>query len=219
MCECKIQKDQHVNFTAGGWVRSIYNMKKIMNVLFILALGSVSTILLVGIRNYTLPRIKQYQEDKLKKTILVAAGVSFNEDNFNEVFNEKISLVTKEQTHFYLSPDRLHIFKFEGRGLWGMIKGVITMDPDLVTIRNIKIIAQEETPGLGARIAEEAYLDQFKGKRVVPQLMLVLRRKAIDANEVDAISGATMSSDALVNILNEAIVHFRKITRGNYAPE
>lgn len=94
-----------------------------------------------------------------------------------------------------------------------MINGVITLDADLETIKGIRIISQEETPGLGARIAEESYLNQYSGKKVSPQLIMVLRRKATAINEVDAISGASISSQALLDMINESVANFREILK------
>ncbi len=184
---------------------------KLKNLIFILILGSICTSLLLGIKGYTLPRIELYQEFKLKTSILEAAGLDYNKDNFDEVFRKNISEMTENGLVYYLSPSGHYIFEFEGRGLWGIIKGVITLNSDLETIENIKIISQEETPGLGGRIGEEVFLAQFRKKRVSPQLFLILRRKATEANEIDSISGASMTSQALINMINESVMNFREL--------
>lgn len=168
-------------------------------------------MLLLGIRDYTLPKIRRYQEVRLKTTILEAAGIDYNENDFDELFREKIRGMEKNGIQFYLSPESLYILEFEGRGLWGMINGIVTLGADLETIKGVKIISQEETPGLGARIEEEEYLNQYNEKKVSPQLIMVLRRRATEINEVDAISGASISCQALVDILNEHTVNFREM--------
>ncbi len=167
--------------------------------------------MLIGIERYTEPRIERYQELRLRSTILEAAGMKYDENNLNNVFNTNIREIKKHGFTYYVSPDGLYIFTFTGRGLWGMISGAISLMPDLETIENIKIISQEETPGLGGRIAEEGFLSQFKKKRFSPGLDLVLRKKAAGSNEVDAITGASMTSKALVDMMNEAVADFRKI--------
>ena len=185
--------------------------KKIKGLLFILVLGSVSVALLLGIRSYTLPKIERYQEVQLKSTILQAAGIYCDEDKLDELFREKIRERKAGEFVYYLSPDNRYIFEFEGRGLWGMIEGVITLNKDLVTIESMRIIFQEETPGLGGRISEEGFQGQFQKKRADPALLLVSRKKASAADEIDAITGATMTSRALIDMINEHILKFREI--------
>lgn len=186
---------------------------KIKNLVFILILGSVCVGLLLGIRGYTTPIIKHQQEIKLKETVLVAAGIDFNEENLGQVFQSDIRKITRDGLIYYLSPDDRYIFEFKGRGLWGMIEGVITLDQDLETIESLRIVSQEETPGLGGRIGEEGFLSQFKGKKVLPALILALRKKATEENEIDAITGATITSQALIDIVNESVEDFRRKTR------
>ena len=65
-----------------------------------------------------------------------------------------------------LVEENVNIFEFEGRGLWGPIKGLVALGPDLKTLESITIIAQEETPGLGGRISETKFLDQFRKKKL-----------------------------------------------------
>lgn len=184
-------------------------MQKIKGIVFILLLGSISTILLLGIRAYTAPLVLRYEEIQLKTSILEAAGIAFTKDNIDQVFDGKI----KKEENYYRTPDGFYVFEYKGRGLWGWITGVITLNPDLETIENIKIIAQEETPGLGARITEKKYLDQFKKKKIVPELVVVLRAKAEKENEVDAITGATMTSNAFVDTINKSCREFRERLR------
>jgi Na+-transporting NADH:ubiquinone oxidoreductase subunit C len=150
---------------------------------------------------------------KLKTTILDVAGINYNQKNYQEVFRENIKEIKKNGFRYYLTPDNLYIFEFQGRGLWGIIKGVISLSPDLKTIGNLRIISQEETPGLGGRISEKSFLAQFKKKKVIPKLILALRRKATKFNEVDAITGATITSKALINMINEAVANFHKLIK------
>ncbi|MCM8763311.1 MAG: RnfABCDGE type electron transport complex subunit G [Candidatus Omnitrophica bacterium] len=60
-------------------------------------------------------------------------------------------------------------------------------------ILGIEILSQAETPGLGAKIAEPAFLSKFK------------RRNIKDIGSHDAITGATISSCAVINAIKEKI--------------
>lgn len=182
--------------------------KKIVDILFILVLGTVCSSALIGIRRYTLPKIERYQETKLRATILEAAGLSYDASNIDEVFQRHITRIERGAYEYYLGPDNRYVFEFIGRGLWGLIEGVIVLDEDMETLKAVRIVSQEETPGLGARISEASFLNQFADKKISPRLNVVLRRRATEINEVDAISGATLSSEALVRIINEATEYF-----------
>ena len=98
-----------------------------------------------------------------------------------------------------------------GMGFWDRIEAVVVLAPDLQRILNIQFLDQKETPGLGARIEEPWFTDQFKGLQVAwsaakDQRVLVGTSPADNApNEVDAITGATQTSMALMRFLNEEL--------------
>jgi Na+-transporting NADH:ubiquinone oxidoreductase subunit C len=184
--------------------------KKPLDVLFILVLGVVSATVLLGIRSYSAPRIAHYEEVRLKVAIIDAAGVEIGAAGADVAFEENITAAEADGFEYYRGPGEVYVFEFAGRGLWGMIEGVVTLDPDTETIRGVRIMAQEETPGLGSRIGEAEYLDQFRGKKVAPELTLALRTKASSPTEVDAISGATISSRALLDVINGSVKEFQQ---------
>jgi Na+-transporting NADH:ubiquinone oxidoreductase subunit C len=96
---------------------------------------------------------------------------------------------------------------FTGPGLWGPIKGVMSLEPDLLTIREISFYQQEETPGLGGEIGSKWFQDQFKGKEIVspagePGFHIRKPGNPLDENSVDGISGATMTSERVQSIID-----------------
>ena len=86
----------------------------------------------------------------------------------------------------------------EGVGFGGRIKLVVGIKTD-GTVERVFIISHLETPGLGARITEEEFLNQFGGKRLGE---LRLRR---DGGEIDAITGATISSRAVADAVHQKV--------------
>lgn len=78
------------------------------------------------------------------------------------------------------------VFKASGKGYGGAVETLAGLAPD-GRITAIKVTSHNETPGLGARVAEEAFGRQFRGKM------------AADLGEVDVISGATISSKAVID--------------------
>jgi len=92
-----------------------------------------------------------------------------------------------------------HAFMAQGRGYGGAIDILIGVKPDNKSLQGIKIITQQETPGLGAKIINASFLDQFKGVSV-DEVNL-----ARNGGKIDAITGATISSSAVVEGVKEAI--------------
>jgi Na+-transporting NADH:ubiquinone oxidoreductase subunit C len=192
--------------------------EKISMILFVLILGVILTAALVAVDHYTEPRIKKNQERKIKTRVLGALGITYNEDNVEESFSGNIETRGIENKDFYVSKDGNIAFEIMGSGLWGDIKGILAVSSsNLETIKGIAIIHQEETPGLGGRIVEDGFLNTFKGKKLLPALtILPASKKAAGENEVDGITGATLTCKAFETILNaEAMKYLPLLRRRN----
>ena len=102
---------------------------------------------------------------------------------------------------------------FEGPGLWGPVKGFLALDKQMRTIRGITFYEQEETPGLGAEIASKNFRKQFVGLDITHPVEYVRNKKPQEPYQIEAITGATISSRAVVNLLNKRIEEVRKILK------
>jgi Na+-transporting NADH:ubiquinone oxidoreductase subunit C len=98
-----------------------------------------------------------------------------------------------------------------GAGLWGEITAAIGYDVSGKTISGIEIIDQNETPGLGGRIGEDWFKQQFRGKHY--PISLVGEGAAVGPNEIQAITGASYSSKAIQDIVNRASAEARDIIK------
>ncbi len=176
---------------------------RILMIVFILMLGAILTSALVAVDNYTADRIKKNKEFKVKMRVLDALGIQYTKDNVEERFSQSVKVREIRGKTFYISQDGDVSFEINGSGLWGPIQGILAMSSDLGMIRGISIIHQEETPGLGGRIAEREFLDTFRGKSISPEIRVQPPGKASGENEVDGITGATLSSKAFERIIND----------------
>lgn len=183
-------------------------------IIFVLIMGTVSGGLLVGVNNFTEPLVLMNEDLKLKSSALDAFGIPYGKSDIIAVFDNHVKILKKNEYTFYIAQDGSVAFEFHGPGLWGPISGIACLEKDLKTIRNIKITHQEETPGLGARIAENAYLKQFIGKLIFPKLIFMPEGRATGANEVDAITGATGSSRAFEKLINENAQKYLTVLQG-----
>ncbi len=116
-----------------------------------------------------------------------------------------------------------------GKGLWSTLYGYFAIEPDAKTVRGVTFYKHGETPGLGAEIEKDWFLDNYKGKSIwdvdksnlFP--VIVKKGKVIESVQsekdhyVDGISGATMTSNgvtAMVDVwLNAYEVFFSKIRK------
>lgn len=191
---------------------------KLLLIVFVIILAIVSAGILTGAELLTEDRIIVNEQLRIKSSVLNAFDISFEENDIDEIYNDNITedvlkdSETGEDLILYKTNNDEISFVFEGAGLWGPITGIIAMTSDMETIVGIRILAQEETPGLGGRVAEDDYLAKFQGKKVVPSLIIVKNSRNTGAdNEVDAITGATLTSKAFQDILNMNITKYKDL--------
>ena len=186
------------------------NMKMIV---FVILLGLITSLFLMGMDLLTAERIEANREAKFKSIVLNANDIDFNYGNIHDVFADRIDKIEKVVTtndqsvsyFFYQDKTTKNIsYEFAGEGVWGEIRGIITLDENLVEIINIAILAQVETPGLGGIIAERKYLNTFNGIIFIDDKIIISKKDNTpnQPNEVDAISGATRTSNQFRNIMN-----------------
>lgn len=98
-----------------------------------------------------------------------------------------------------------------GNGFQGKVKIMTGLSKDLMEINMIEILEQVETPGLGTKITENPFTDQFIGLQTSPQLNWVKGKLPEQPNEVQTITGATISSKAVVAIINSGLEKARQL--------
>ncbi|HNX08348.1 MAG TPA: NADH:ubiquinone reductase (Na(+)-transporting) subunit C [Bacteroidales bacterium] len=107
---------------------------------------------------------------------------------------------------------RYFIIPVRGKGLWGPIWGYVSLKDDLNTIEGTMFDHKGETPGLGAEINTSVFQDQFIGKTIFDEKdnfvsVNVIKggAKPDDIHGVDAISGGTITSKGLEDMIREGI--------------
>ena len=112
--------------------------------------------------------------------------------------------------------NKLWAIAFEGEGMWKQVKGLLCLKADLKTIHRITFYEQEETPGLGAKIADAPFQNGFKDKSIYDSSGkpgIVLKRAGTPSSEnnaIDAITGATITSGKVKDMLNKLIENIAK---------
>jgi Na+-transporting NADH:ubiquinone oxidoreductase subunit C len=185
--------------------------ERIFPVLFMLIITIFFIAIVSGIYLATRETVLRNEALYLKQAVLYAADISVpsGAEEIENLYFEKIREVNDEDgnTQYYEVNNTSgqaagYVVPAEGPGLWGEIQAVVGFSKDLATLTGIDFIKQNETPGLGARISESWFREQFRGKsgpfQFVPE-----GTETKDDREFDAITGATITSTAVRNILNE----------------
>lgn len=109
------------------------------------------------------------------------------------------------------------VYTVKGMGLWGGINGYIAVDADNNTIYGVYFNHDGETAGLGAEIKDNVKWQQlFHGKKIhkdgVEGIALGVKKDAPadDENNVDAVTGATLTSDGVDKMLKDGLSKFIK---------
>ena len=93
----------------------------------------------------------------------------------------------------------------QGAGFQDTIKLIFGFDPARRLIIGMQVLESRETPGLGDKILkDQIFLENFHALQVDPEILSVKHGTKSLPNQVDAISGATISSKAIVTILNQS---------------
>ena len=107
---------------------------------------------------------------------------------------------------------RKYVIPVYGMGLWGPISGYIALNEDKATVYGAYFNHESETAGLGAEIKDNVvWQEKFQGKKVFTSgddktIALGVEKNVTDpATQVDAVTGATLTSNGVRDMLHEAL--------------
>jgi electron transport complex protein RnfG len=166
------------------------------------AVGVISGITLVFVYNYTMPKIKV----NVSKATQTAIRNIFPDLAGIEEVREKDVFGIKDKDGKLMG----YAFIAEGNGYQGIIKLIAGTDPELTKMHGMEVLESQETPGLGAEIASIDFRRQFQGLSLEKPIEYVKNRKPQEDYQIEAITGATISSRAVVRILNKKIEEMRE---------
>jgi len=110
-----------------------------------------------------------------------------------------------------LNGETVYIIPVIGTGLWGPIWGNICLDSDMNTIKGASFGHQGETPGLGAEIKQQFFIDRWIGEKISDNngmfkpFQVVKDGSGIDESKVDGITGGTITSKGVEEMANRCL--------------
>ncbi len=97
------------------------------------------------------------------------------------------------------------ILPVEGKGLWSTLYGFLALDAQTFKIQGLTFYQHGETPGLGGEIDNPGWKALWRGKTAFDEdmnpIIEVVKGKAAEPYEVDGLSGATMTSRGVSNLV------------------
>lgn len=178
-------------------------------VFFMFAVTFVAISVVAGIHLATASTVSRNEKLYLQRAVAEAAGKPAFEsvDALVEWFNESVQPLPPEddpRAYAIENGDGAagYVFVRIGKGLWGDIRAVVGMGPELEAFKGVTFVKHNETPGLGARISEAWFKQQFEGK-TGPFELVPEGTQSDSPTEMDAITGATITSKAVRDMLNE----------------
>ncbi len=180
------------------------NTAKIIIVLTLITV--ISGGVLAVLDSYTKPRIEAHQ-NQVKNTAVAEVLPK----------NVKVETIEKADMTFYKATKNNEVvgyaFQLSGGGYQSEIVIMVSVTPDFSEIMALKVLSQVETPGLGTKIENDPsnkedpawFTTQFDTLKVDPEITYVKNVTKLKDNEIQAITGATISSAAVVDILNKGI--------------
>ena len=200
-------------------------MKQFSNkymLLYALGLAAMVALVLTIVATSLKPIQDKNRDAETKQMILKTIGIEATRDNAAELYTTYIIEKTNEKglPYYVFSPRGKGLYRYggviiplKGNGLWGPIWGYIALaDDSFSTVVGAVFDHQSETPGLGAEIATDKFAKRFIGKRM--DLYPIKLTKNADKDsfyQVDAISGGTMTSNGVSDMLEKAFNDYSDI--------
>ncbi len=192
-------------------MKSQFWKERIFPVVFMVAITAVFISVVSGIYLSTRDMVKLNESLFLKRAVLYVADITVPVKGaaVDRVYRSRVRERLDSEghvRHFEILEDNEisgYVVFAGGPGLWGEIEAVIGFTVNRDELTGVEFIKQNETPGLGARIAEEWFKEQFRGK--MGPFVMVPESTAEAEKELDAITGATRTSNFVLEIINQSL--------------
>ena len=198
--------------------------KRLFSIVYMFLLTLAFTSLVTVVKVLSEDRIEANQRVKLERIVLkvldVPVPADTSDEKLSEIFKDRVKAIQVKDKTLYVHYGKNgrnilgYAFPVGGPGFWGPVYGMAAVGPQADRILGLAFYRHSETPGLGARMTEDWFTQQFSGLPLYP----VTGRKKIfylkpegtgtNPNELDAITGATNTSAAIETFLNRDLDQF-----------
>ena len=191
---------------------------KLYSVFFAFALTLVFTLILASINALATGTIEVNEKLDFQKSLLYVFGFVQKDDKLSskeiqELYGEKIVELRGELDVYraQIEGETGYAFTVQSPGLWGTITGLIAINASGTRMLGIDFVEHSETPGLGGRIDEKAFQQQFRNEKISSgpsgRIAVVSGQDTSSSEDSkgDAITGATRTSEAIQKLIDKAM--------------
>ena len=184
--------------------------------------GALAGLLIVLVNQHTKPIIDKYKAEQLQKAVYEVLPGTDRYDTYYLV-DSSLSLnlpegaKESEYKRVYVGYDadkKLNgVAMSRGEsGFQDVIMIIFGVDPNTGKLKGMKVLDSKETPGLGDKIFKDmAYVNQFFAGPDTPLIPVKPGTGKGEPGEIDTITGATISSKKLIEIINHALEEWKPI--------
>ncbi len=195
-------------------------------VLFTFIVCAVFVLGLAAANELTKNQVEANKRFVAQSAVLDTLGIAYaDRDEAETLYKQRVQPVEGAVPRAYratIDGTDFVVVEHSGAGLWGTITIVLAADPAGSRIKGVRVIAQNETPGLGGRIEEPKFLAQFAGERTEGGRVVVTTGAeaagGYDTDSEDAkadgVSGASRTSAAFEMIVSGAIARVIAVAGG-----
>ena len=203
----KIEKKQNILFSMGINKKTVTGLEE--DVTSFVPSKDANTLFEKHILKQYVLESGKYMEDN--EAYLINIKKELDKEKSGQPSRKPIFIAQKDGAKYYIIPVR-------GSGLWDAIWGYITLDKALV-VRGVFFDHKGETPGLGAEIKNKYFQDRFIGEKILDVSGQFKGIKVLkgnndpqnldkEDNEVDAISGATITGDGVTRMIYKGLGYY-----------
>jgi len=191
---------------------------RLFSVVFTFVLTTVFVLCLAGINALASGTIEKNEQLEFQRSLVYVFNLAEDIDSVSDeeilgLYGNRIEEITGDQTVYIVNKDgsKELAFTVQSPGLWGTITALIAFNEEGTRITGIDFVNHSETPGLGGRIDESRFKEQFRGEQISSdpsaRVAVVTGQDTVSKEDarVDAITGATRTSESIQILLNKAI--------------
>lgn len=179
--------------------------KEIVHPALVLTIICLVVTLLLAITNYFTNQVVNPALDKAEVQVLM--GLETDDFSLESTASENAYVVNDSA-----EKNIGYVILSSGKGYKGDIS-IMTGFEDDGTIIGIMVLESAETPGIGSKIEDESFLNQYKNKKSVDEFKVV-KNKTTNDDEIQGISGATYSTNGINEAINNAMNEYLSIKEG-----
>lgn len=185
-------------------------------IIFMTLLTVITVFILAFLNQTTMAKVEENQNLELRRKILYVFDMyeegKTSDDEVNKLFEDHVVESDWNDAKLFTlmdgSSEKAYAVPFSGPGLWGSITGYIGVDANMNEVTGVEFISQNETPGLGGRISEAPYKEQYRNVDISNATDKYIINRPAPGGNIDAIAGATQTSTFVQNMINEDLKAF-----------